>query len=134
MAKIEDIEGVGKLFGEKLRAAGVESVEGLLKIGSTPAGRKGLEEKTGIDHAKILEWVNHADLYRIKGVGQEYADLLEEGGVDTVAELAQRNPENLYAALEAKNTEKKLVRRMPTKEEVADWVTQAKALPRMISY
>lgn len=134
MAKIEDIEGIGKVFGEKLRAAGVETVEGLLKAGASPAGRKELEEKTGIEHSKILEWVNHADLYRIKGVGQEYADLLEAGGVDTVPELAQRNADNLYAALVAKNEEKSLVRRMPTKEEVADWVAQAKALPRLVTY
>jgi len=134
MSKIEDIEGIGGAYGGKLRAAGVESVEELLKLGSTPAGRKGLEEKTGIAHKLILEWVNQADLYRIQGVGQEYADLLEAGGVDTVVELAQRNPENLFATLTAKNEEKQLVRKMPTQKQVADWVEQAKALPRLVSY
>ena len=134
MAKLEKIEGIGEAYSLKLQEAGVTSVEGLLKLGSTPAGRKGLEEKTGIRHDLILEWVNHADLFRIDGVGEEYSDLLEEAGVDTVAELAQRNPENLFAALTAKNEEKQLVRRMPTKEQVAGWVTQAKALPRVVTY
>jgi predicted flap endonuclease-1-like 5' DNA nuclease len=82
----------------------------------------------------ILEWVNHADLFRIKGVGEEYADLLEEAGVDTVPELAQRNPANLHAKLGEVNAAKKLVRRLPTAAQVTDWVDQAKALPRVITY
>ena len=134
MAKIEKIEGIGSTYSVKLKEAGVTSVNGLLKLGSTPAGRKSLEEKTGIDHDLILEWVNHADLFRIDGVGEEYSDLLEEAGVDTVAELAQRNPENLFATLAAKNEEKKLVRKMPTQRQVAAWVAQAKTLPRVVSY
>jgi predicted flap endonuclease-1-like 5' DNA nuclease len=134
MAKIEDIEGIGVSFGAKLKAAGVSSVEGLLKLGSSPAGRKQLEEKTGIEHKLILEWVNLADLYRIKGIGAEYSDLLEEAGVDTVAELAQRNPENLFATLQAKNEEKKLVRRLPTQKQVEVWVAEAKALPKVVTY
>jgi predicted flap endonuclease-1-like 5' DNA nuclease len=78
--------------------------------------------------------VNLADLYRIRGVGSEYADLLEEAGVDTVVELSKRNPENLFAAIAAKNAEKKLVRRPPTQKQVSDWVQQAKGLPRVVSY
>ena len=134
MAKIEDIEGIGASYGAKLKAAGVTSVEALLKIGASPAGRKQLEEKTGIKHELILEWVNHADLFRIKGVGSEYSDLLEESGVDTVAELAHRNPENLYATMQAKNTELKLVRRLPTPRQVEGWVAEAKALPKVVTY
>jgi predicted flap endonuclease-1-like 5' DNA nuclease len=105
-----------------------------LKKGATPQGRAELEEKTGISHDLILEWVNLCDLFRIKGVGEEYSDLLEEAGVDTVPELAQRNPENLYAKLVETNDMKKLVRQLPSQRQVADWVEQAKSLPRAIEY
>jgi predicted flap endonuclease-1-like 5' DNA nuclease len=134
MAKLIKIEGIGEAYVGKLSAAGVNSVGDLLKLGSTPGGRKDLEAKTGIRHDLLLEWINHADLFRITGIGEEFSDLLEEAGVDTVAELAQRNPGNLYVALVEKNQEKKLVRRMPSKEQVTAWVEQAKALPRVISY
>ncbi len=106
----------------------------LLAAGGSPKGRTDLEEKSGIPHKLILEWVNHADLYRIKGVGSEYSDLLEEAGVDTVVELATRNAENLYKKMVEVNTEKKLVRQLPTQAKVADWIAQAKALPRLVSY
>lgn len=134
MTNLIHIEGVGEAYRSKLKAVGITTVEGLLKLGATPAGRKDLEGKTGIRHDLILEWVNHADLFRVKGVGEEFSDLLEEAGVDTVAELAQRNAANLHAALEKTNTEKKLVRRLPTEKQVADWVDQAKALPRIVTY
>src|SRR5512136_767649 len=96
MAKIVDVEGIGPKYAEKLIKAGVASTDALLKAGATPKGRKNLAEKTGIGDALILEWVNHVDLYRIKGVGSEYADLLEEAGVDTIPELAQRKAANLF--------------------------------------
>ena len=134
MTNLIHIEGVGEAYRSKLKAVGITTVEGLLKLGATPAGRKDLEGKTGIRHDLILEWVNHADLFRVKGVGEEFSDLLEEAGVDTVAELAQRNAANLLAALVKTNTEKKLVRRLPTEKQVADWVNQAKALPRIVTY
>ena len=134
MVAIADIEGVGPVFAEKLRGAGVRSVSALLKAGATAKGRMELEAATGVAHAKILEWVNHADLYRIRGIGSEYSDLLEEAGVDTVPELAQRNATTLYEALVKANMEKKLVRKMPTAAQVAEWVKQAKALPRVVEY
>jgi len=93
-----------------------------------------IAEKTGISGTLILRWVNHVDLFRIKGVGEEYSDLLEEAGVDTVPELAQRNPENLYQKLVAVNQAKKLVRRLPTQAQVSDWIEQAKRLPRVVTY
>jgi predicted flap endonuclease-1-like 5' DNA nuclease len=105
-----------------------------LTAGASPKGRKALAENTGISGKLILEWVNHADLYRIKGVAEEYSDLLEEAGVDTVPELAQRNAENLYAKLVETNAAKELVRRLPTQAQVADWIEQAKALPRVVTY
>jgi predicted flap endonuclease-1-like 5' DNA nuclease len=134
MAKLVDIEGVGDVYAQKLKGAGVGSTEALLKKGATPKGRQEVAEKTGISPSLILEWVNHVDLFRIKGVGEEYADLLEEAGVDTVPELAQRNPENLLEKMAAVNAKKKLVRRLPVLNQVSDWVAQAKSLPRVIQY
>ncbi|MGH2585718.1 MAG: DUF4332 domain-containing protein [Dehalococcoidia bacterium] len=133
MTKLEDIEGIGPAYAEKLRGAGISSVEALLKAGATPAGRKEVAAKSGLSDGKVLEWVNHADLFRIKGVAEEYADLLEEAGVDTVVELSNRNPTNLYTALSSTNASKKLVRKLPTEAQVTDWVAQAKNLPRTVS-
>jgi predicted flap endonuclease-1-like 5' DNA nuclease len=134
MAKIIDIEGIGPVYAEKLQAIGIKTVEGLLKAGATPKGREDIAEQTGISKTLILEWVNHADLYRIKGVAEEYSDLLEEAGVDTVVELATRNPENLYAKIIEVNKAKKLVRRPPSQSMVADWILQAKDMDRAIFY
>ncbi len=134
MAKIIDVEGIGPVYAERLIALGIKTTNKLLKKGATPKGREELAEKSGIDASLILEWVNHADLFRIKGVGEEYSDLLEEAGVDTVPELAQRNPENLYAKLVETNDMKKLVRQLPSQRQVSDWVAQAKTMPRMIHY
>jgi len=134
MTKLMSIEGIGPKYAEKLLKAGVQSVESLLKLGSTPQGRKKLAETADISGDLILEWVNHADLYRIKGVGEEYSDLLEEAGVDTVVELSKRVPKNLFEKMQMVNEEKKLVRRLPVLAQVEDWVKQAKELPRMIQY
>jgi predicted flap endonuclease-1-like 5' DNA nuclease len=134
MAKIIDVEGIGAKYAEKLAKAGAGSTETLLKLGATPKGRKELAEKTGIGDALILEWVNHVDLYRIKGVGSEYSDLLEAAGVDTIPELAQRSAANLVKKMTEVNQAKKLVRKLPVESQVADWIAQAKKLPRVITY
>jgi len=134
MAKLLDIEGIGPVYAEKLQKAGVKSVESLLKLGATPKERETLAEKAGIDKSLILEWVNRADLFRIKGVAEEYSDLLEAAGVDTVVELAKRNAENLLAKFLEVNAAKKLVRRVPTLSQVEKWIEQAKELPRAIHY
>ena len=134
MAKIIDVEGIGPVYTQSLTAIGVTTTNKLLKKGATPKGREGLAQETGISGQLILEWVNHADLFRIKGVAEEYSDLLEEAGVDTVPELAQRNPQNLYAKLVEVNDKKHLVRQLPSQRQVADWVQQAKTMPRMIHY
>ena len=134
MARIVDIEGIGDVYAGKLKGAGVTTVEALLDKGANPQGREALEQATGVSGKLILEWVNHADLFRIKGVASEYSDLLEEGGVDTVVELAKRNAEHLFAKLQEVNAEKKLVRRLPTQSQVTNWIEQAKALPRVITY
>ncbi len=134
MAKIIDVEGIGPKYAEKLIKAGVSTTSALLEAGATPNGRKELAAKAGIGEALILEWVNHVDLYRIKGVGSEYSDLLEAAGVDTIPELAQRKAAHLTEKMAAVNLEKKLVRKLPVEKQVADWIEQAKKLPRVITY
>ncbi len=132
--KIEEIEGVGPVFGEKLAAAGVATTDDLLEKGGSVKGRKDLEQATGISHAKILEWVNHVDLMRLTGVGSEYSDLLEAAGVDSPAELAQRVAANLAAKLSEVNDAKQLVRRVPTEAMVADWIKEAATLPKVVEH
>ena len=134
MAKLVIIEGVGEKYAQKLSAAGVGSTDALLKMGATPKGRKEIAEKSGIGEHMILEWVNHVDLFRIKGVGEEYSDLLEEAGVDTIPELAQRKADNLVKKMTEVNLAKKLVRRLPVLSQVESWIAQAKKLPRVITY
>lgn len=132
--KIEEIEGVGEAFGQKLRAAGIATTDAMLEKGRTPAGRKAIAEETGISPKLVLEWVNRADLKRVKGIGTQYSDLLEHAGVDTVVELGTRNAANLHAKIAEVNEQKKLVRQLPTLASVEDWVAQAKELPRGIEY
>jgi predicted flap endonuclease-1-like 5' DNA nuclease len=134
MAKLTEIEGIGEAYAQKLQGAGVGTLDQLLEKGAAPTGRKEIAEKTGVSEKLILRWANMADLFRIKGVGEEYADLLEAAGVDTVPELAQRNVENLHKKLAEVNEAKNLVRRVPTEEEVGGWVGQAKQLPRVLTY
>jgi predicted flap endonuclease-1-like 5' DNA nuclease len=134
MPSIIDVEGIGPAYKKKLKGIGISTTDGLLEAGATPKGRKELAEKTGIGDALILEWVNLADLYRIKGVGSEYSDLLEEAGVDTVVELSKRVAKHLFEKMVETNVKKKLVRKLPTEAQIADWVDQAKKLPRKVSY
>jgi predicted flap endonuclease-1-like 5' DNA nuclease len=134
MASVSEIEGVGPAFAEKLKAAGVDTVEELLEKGASAAGRAALEESTGIAHAHILKWVNHADLFRIKGVAGQYAELLEAAGVDTVVELGTRNAANLAKKMDEVNAEKNLTNRVPSESEVEKWVAEAKSLPRVVTH
>ena len=134
MATLEKIEGIGKVHSKKLAQIGIKTTEALLKKGATPKGRKEIEGASGLGHKLILEWVNLADLFRIKGIAEEYSDLLEEAGVDTVVELAKRKADNLYKKVLEVNKKKKLVRRPPSAGMIADWVKQAKKLPRVVKY
>lgn len=134
MASLIKIEGIGEKYATKLKMIGISTTETLLERGKTPQGRQEIADKSGITKTLILEWVNLADLFRIKGVGEEYSDLLEEAGVDTVVELAQRNPMNLYQSVVDVNQKKNLVRKLPTQDQVSDWVKQAKKLPRVVKY
>jgi uncharacterized membrane protein len=128
------IEGIGDAYRKKLLDAGITNVEELLEKGSTPQGRTAIAETTGISDKLVLRWVNMADLYRIHGIGREYAELLEAAGVDTVPELAQRVPASLLEKMAAANAQKKMVRRLPDLSKVEGWVGQAKNLPRVITY
>jgi len=132
--EIEYIEGIGAAYGQKLRGMGINTIMDLVVNGATRIGRKHISDQSGISQSLILTWVNHVDLFRIKGVAQEYADLLEQSGVDTVVELAQRNPANLHKRMLDINEQKSLVRRAPHASEVQSWVEQAKNLRRLIHY
>lgn len=134
MAKLTTIEGIGDAFAAKLKAIGVGSVEALLKKGATRQGRKEIADSSGVDDKRIMRFVNHADLMRIKGIGGEYAELLEASGVDTVVELATRNAANLHTKMKSVNAEKRLVRQVAAPSQVAGWVQQAKDLPRAVHY
>lgn len=134
MSKLSSIEGVGEAYEAKLNEAGIKSVEKLLEAGAQKKDRIALAQKTGISEKLVLKWVNHADLFRIKGIAGEYAELLEAAGVDTVVELAGRKAENLATKVVEVNAEKKLVRKVPTLDQIEDWIDQAKKLPRAVFY
>lgn len=134
MTKLSEIEGIGSSYEAQLKAHGITSVESYLEACATAKARASLADKTGISEKLILKWANRADLDRVKGIGGEYADLLEASGVDTVPELAQRKPENLLAKLTEVNEAKKLVRKLPALSQVEAWVEEAKQLPRALEY
>ena len=132
--QIEDIEGIGPATGAKLQNAGIRDTDSLLEQGCTRTGRKAIAEASGLSESQVLEFVNQADLYRINGVGSEYAELLECAGVDTVKELATRNAANLVHKLGEVNEAKKLTRRVPLLATVEDWIKQAASLPAKVEY
>jgi predicted flap endonuclease-1-like 5' DNA nuclease len=134
MTKLINIEGVGPKYAKTLQKIGVRTTDRLLLVASHKQGRRDLAAQTDIPETLILEWVNLADLIRIKGIGEEYSDLLEEAGVDTIKELRNRNPIHLYEALKKVNTEKHLVRRLPSLKDVERWVKEAKLLKPMVTY
>lgn len=131
---ITDIEGIGPANQKKLAKAGIRSVGGLLKEGATKKGRKTIAEASKIDEKKILDYVNMADLFRIKGIAGQFAELLKAAGVDTVKELRNRKPENLHAKLLETNQSKKLTRVVPGVKQVANFVEQAKSLDPIVKY
>lgn len=131
---IQAIEGIGPVNAERLRGAGVSTVAGLLEAGATKAGRRQLSAATGLAEDLLLEWVNRADLMRVRGIGTQYSDLLEAAGVDTVKELGRRRADNLREALHEANEARHLVRRTPTEAEVSRWIARAQELAPMVSY
>lgn len=132
--KIEDIEGIGPAYGEKLTAAGVNDTDDLLDKAGAPAGRKALAEATGLSEKQILGWTNMADLMRVSGIGKQFAELLEASGVDTIKELRNRNAENLAAKMDEVNAEKNLCNASPSQSTVQGWIDQAKQTEPKITY
>jgi predicted flap endonuclease-1-like 5' DNA nuclease len=133
--RIEEVEGIGPTDAEKLSAAGITTTEDLLSRGAKPSGRDRLAESTGISGKLILEWVNHVDLMRIPGVGSEYSDLLEASGVDSPAELAQRNAANLATTFQEVDAARpNMVRRVPSEETVSQWIEAAKKLDKVVEH
>lgn len=134
MANIREIEGIGDASADKLEAAGIKTIEAFLEAGATAKGRDDLAEKTGLAEKNILKWVNRADLDRVKGIGTQYADLLEAAGVDSAPELAQRNAANLLAKMDEVNASKNLVNKLPSEDQVQGWIDNAKTLPKIVSH
>lgn len=132
--KISEIEGIGPAFSAKLEKAGITTVEGLLEKGSTRTGRKAIASESGLDEGKILDFVSMADLFRIKGIGSQFAELLKASGVDTVKELRNRNAANLHTKLMEVQAQKKLTRVVPGETQVEDFIEQAKKLAPMVTY
>ena len=134
MANIKEIEGIGPVFGKKLEGAGIATTDALLEQGASKSGRKKIADESGMDESKILSIVNMADLMRVKGVGAEFAELLEAAGVDTLKELRNRNAANLHVALEETNAKKSLTRRVPSLSMVEEFIEQAKAAEPKVTY
>jgi len=134
MPNIQMIEGVGEVYAEKLSQAAITTSEGLLQAGATPGGREVIAEKSGISKELILRWVNHADLFRVDGIGKQYAELLEAAGVDSVLELSQRNADHLRRRLSELNDTRHLVRKVPSASQVESWIRSAAGLPRVVSH
>lgn len=132
--KVEAVEGIGPVLGQKLRSAGITDTDTLLQAVTTPAKRSDLAKKTEIPEKNILRFANMVDLFRIKGIGPQYAELLEVSGVDTVKEMAQRVPQNLLQKMEEVNAQRHICGRVPTEKELIRWVSEAKELPRTIEY
>ncbi|TDI53754.1 MAG: DUF4332 domain-containing protein [Alphaproteobacteria bacterium] len=131
---IAEIEGIGPGFTKKLKAVGIRSTAKLLDRAKNPKGRRALAGESGIDEGKILKWANMSDLMRIRGVAEEYSELLEAAGVDTVKEMKRRNAANLAAKMQEVNKKKKLVRLLPSEKRVTAWVEHAKKLEPMMTY
>jgi len=134
MVPLEKVEGIGKISAQKLSWAGIESAETLLERGATRRGRQVIAGETGLSSKRILEWVNHVDLFRIKGVGEEYAELLEEVGVKNMMALAHSSPENLAEKIAQVNEARNLVRRQPSLKVIKRWVKEAQKLPQIVEF
>ncbi len=133
-SSISELEGLGPGFAVKMKRVGIRTTEKLLETAKSLKGRQMLAEKTDIDQGQLLRVANLIDRMRIKGVGQDYAELLEAAGVKTVRELRYRNPARLAEALAEANVKRKLVRALPSEQTIERWIDQAKKLPVKISY
>ena len=134
MANVKDIEGIGPVVGGKLEKAGIVTVESLLESGATRSGRANIAKESGISESQVLEFVNMADLMRIKGVGAEFAEHLKAAGVDTIKELRTRNAENLQQKLEETNAAKSLTRKVPSLDMDKDFIAKAGSTDPSVTY
>lgn len=132
--KIDEIEGIGSKYAERLQSSGIKTTDDLLKFCGSRKGREDVAAQTGFSTIQLLKWANMADLMRISGVGEEYSELLEAAGVDTVKELALRRADNLAAKMKEVNEAKKLTRALPAASQVQKWIDQAKTLDAAISH
>ena len=132
--KIDEIEGIGPSYADKLIKGQITTTDHLLDKCGTPQGRKSTAEQTGIGESHLLKWANMADLMRVSGVGRQYAELLEASGVDTIKELRNRNAENLFSKMNEINEQKKLSKSSPAQNLVQDWIEQAKTMDPKISF
>jgi predicted flap endonuclease-1-like 5' DNA nuclease len=132
--KIDEIEGIGPAYREKLQTAGIGNTDDLLEHCATPKGRAAIAEKTGLSEKNLLGWTNMADLMRVSGIGRQYAELLEASGVDTIKELRNRNAENLAGKMDEVNRQKNLANATPSAKTVEDWIAQAKQTDPKITY
>ena len=128
------IEGIGNIYLKKLRKAGIRSLNSLLQRTRTRKGRREIAVEVGASEKQVLEWTVRADIQRVPGVGPEYAGLLETAGVETVPELARRNPDNLHSRIMEVNASKNVVQKAPAKKQVEKWVSNARQLPRVVEY
>ncbi|MEJ2200053.1 MAG: DUF4332 domain-containing protein [Desulfuromonadaceae bacterium] len=134
MSRLKGIEGIGEDNSRLLKRAGIHSVQALLDRGATLQGRRDLSENTGISESQLLRWLNNADLFRIRGIGEEYSELLELAGVDRISELVLQQPAELHRSLIIANDKRQLVKQLPSLNQVKSWIEQAKQLPRIIQH
>ena len=134
MAKIKAIEGVGEVYAEKLMEAGIETTEKLLEVAADKKSRSKLAKDTGISEKLILTWVNHCDLYRVKGIGPQYAEILELAGIDSVPELARRNAASVLEKMKEVNATRPVVRGLPAQKQIENWILRAKDLPKVVKH
>jgi predicted flap endonuclease-1-like 5' DNA nuclease len=132
--KIEEIEGIGPAYAEKLATADISTTDDLLKLCCDARGRKATAAATGLSEGQLLKWANMADLMRISGIGSEYSELLEAAGVDTVKELRNRNAANLAARMAEVNETRNLTRAVPAEKVVSGWIEQAGSLDPLITH
>lgn len=134
MTRLKGIDGIGEDYSKLLKEIGIHSVQTLLDRGASPQGRRDLAKNTGISESQLLRWLNNADLFRIRGIGEEYAELLELSGVDTVSDLSQQQSVDLHRRLIGANDKRQLVKQLPSLNQVKNWIEQAKHLPRVIQH
>ncbi len=131
---IQDLEGIGPKYAALLKQQGIDTTDQLLQVAGSGTGRRELAEKTAIGERRLLKWVNMCDLFRIRGVAGQFAELLEGAGVDTIRELRNRNAHNLALQLSEINDAARLCRTTPGEKTVADWIRQAKSLQPMVTH